>query len=69
MIAELNAITLYEQMANMTGNTNLKQVLLEVAREEKTHFGKFQATLLKENRELEKELASGRDEVDEMLEG
>ena len=69
MIAELDAINLYEQMANMTGNANLKQVLLEVAREEKTHVGEFQAMLLKEDREQEKELANGRDEVDEMLEG
>ncbi len=69
VIAELDAINLYEQMANMTGNANLKQVLLEVAREEKTHVGEFQAMLLKEDREQEKELANGRDEVDEMLEG
>ncbi|MFC1865605.1 ferritin family protein [Chloroflexota bacterium] len=69
VIAELDAINLYEQMANMTGNTNLKQVLLEIAREEKTHVGEFQSMLLKEDREQEKELANGRDEVDEMLEG
>lgn len=69
VIVELDAINLYEQMANMTGNANLKQVLLEVAREEKTHVGEFQAMLLKEDRDQEKELTNGRDEVDEMLEG
>ncbi len=69
VIAELDAINLYEQMANMTENANLKEVLLEVAREEKTHVGEFQTMLLKEDREQEKELANGRDEVDEMLEG
>ena len=69
VIAELGAINLYEQMASMTENANLKQVLLEVAREEKTHVGEFQSLLLKEDREQEKELAAGRDEVDEMLEG
>ena len=69
VIAELDAINLYEQMASMTENANLKQVMLEVAREEKTHVGEFQALLLKEDREQEKELANGRDEVDEMLEG
>ena len=69
VIAELDAINLYEQMANMTENANLKEVLLEVAREEKTHVGEFQAMLLKADREQEKELAAGRDEVDEMLEG
>jgi rubrerythrin len=69
MIAELDAINLYEQMASMTENTNLRQVLVEVAREEKTHVGEFQALLLKEDREQEKELSNGRDEVDELLEG
>ena len=69
VIAELDAINLYEQMANMTESANLKEVLLEVAREEKTHVGEFQTMLLKEDREQEKELAAGRDEVDEMLEG
>ena len=69
VIAELDAINLYEQMASMTESANLKQVLLEVAREEKTHVGEFQSLLLKEDREQEKELANGRDEVDEMLEG
>ncbi len=69
IIAELDAINLYEQMASMTENTNLRQVLVEVAREEKTHVGEFQALLLKEDREQEKELSNGRDEVDELLEG
>ena len=69
VIAELDAINLYEQMASMTESANLKQVLLEVAKEEKTHVGEFQSLLLKEDREQEKELANGRDEVDEMLEG
>jgi len=69
VIAELDAINLYEQMANMTESANLKEVLLEVAREEKTHVGEFQTMLLKEDHEQENELAAGRDEVDEMLEG
>ncbi len=69
VIAELDAINLYEQMASMTESANLKEVLLEVAREEKTHVGEFQAMLLKEDREQEKELAAGRAEVDELLEG
>ncbi|MGZ7070544.1 MAG: ferritin family protein, partial [Methanobacterium sp.] len=39
IIAELDAINLYEEMANMTDNDDLKAVLLDIAREEKTHVG------------------------------
>jgi rubrerythrin len=68
VIAELDAINLYEQMASMTESENLKKVLLEVAREEKTHVGEFQALLLKEDSEQGKELAKGKAEVDELTE-
>ncbi len=66
IIAELDATSFYEQMANMTESENLKKVLLEVAREEKTHVGEFQALLLKEDKEQEQELAKGKAEVEEL---
>ncbi|MGQ9510229.1 MAG: ferritin family protein [Thermodesulfobacteriota bacterium] len=37
IIAELDAINLYGQMADMTQNKNIRKLLLDVAREEKTH--------------------------------
>jgi len=67
IIAELDAVNLYEQMASMTKNETLKEVLLDIAREEKTHVGEFQALLLKEDSEQEKELAKGKAEVDELM--
>jgi rubrerythrin len=68
IIAELDAISFYEQMASLSSNENLKKVLLEVAREEKTHVGEFQAMLLEVDKEQEKELAAGKAEVDELIE-
>ena len=68
VIAELDAISLYEQMANMTENKNIKNILLDIAKEEKTHMGEFQALLLKEDKEQEKELEEGKKEVDELTE-
>ena len=68
MIAELDAINLYEQLAAMTQNKDLKTVLLDIAKEEKTHAGEFQALLLKLDPEQEKELAAGRKEVEELVE-
>lgn len=66
MIAELDAISLYEQLAATTEKENIKRILLDVAKEEKTHMGEFQALLLKEDREQVEELKKGKEEVEEM---
>jgi rubrerythrin len=66
MIAELDAVSLYEQLAAMTENQHIKRVLLDIAREEKTHVGEFQALLLIQDTEQEQELEEGRKEVDEL---
>ena len=41
IIAELDAINLYEQMAALTGDKHIRETLLDIAREEKTHVGEF----------------------------
>jgi len=66
IIAELDAINLYEQMAAMTENENIKKILLDIAKEEKTHMGEFQALLLIEDREQVAELEEGKKEVEEL---
>jgi rubrerythrin len=68
IIAELDAINLYEQLAAQTTDTNIKKVLLEVANEEKTHFGEFQTMLLKIDKEQAKELEKGKEEVKQLTE-
>jgi rubrerythrin len=65
VIAELDAINLYEQMAGLATNPRLRKTLLEVAREEKTHTGEFQALLLRLDPEQERELEEGRKEVED----
>ncbi len=67
IIAELDAINLYEQMAEMTPNGKIRKVLLDVAKEEKTHVGEFQTLLLIEDREQVHELEEGKKEVRELL--
>ena len=67
MIAELDAVNLYEQMAAMTQNRAIKKILLDIAREEKTHVGEFQTLLLKIDKEQVKELKEGEKEVKEEL--
>ncbi len=66
IIAELDAINLYEQMANMVRDERIRKVLLDIAREEKTHVGEFLALLLDIDREQEKELEEGKKEVEEL---
>ncbi len=68
MIAELDAISLYEQLAAATDNEGIKKILLDVAKEEKTHVGEFQALLLKEDKEQVEELEKGKEEVEEIIE-
>ena len=67
IIAELDAINLYEQLATTTDNEKIKKVLLEIAGEEKTHIGELQALLLKEDAEQVEELEKGRKEVEELV--
>ena len=66
MLAELDAINLYEQMAGIATDNKLRKMLLDIAKEEKTHAGEFQALLLKHDPEQAKELEHGKEEVEEM---
>ncbi len=68
IIAELDAVSLYEQLAEMTNKKEIKKVLLDITKEEKTHVGEFEALLLKEDKEQENELKSGSKEVEELTE-
>lgn len=67
MIAELDAITLYEQLAAATDNKDLKTVFLDIAKEEKTHMGEFQTLLLRIDKEQVEELKEGEEEIKELL--
>jgi len=67
IIAELDAINLYEQMASMTKDKHIRTVLLDIAREEKTHVGEFQTMLLRFDREQVKELEEGKEEIEELV--
>lgn len=68
LIAELDAINLYEQLAALTDDENIKTILLDIAREEKTHVGEFLTLLLTKDEEQAEELEEGREEVEELLE-
>ena len=69
IMAELDAVSLYEQLAAMTRKEEIRKVLLDIAREEKTHVGEFQTLLLQEDPEQAEELRAGEREVREKTGG
>ncbi|MDD3247468.1 MAG: ferritin family protein [Methanosarcina sp.] len=52
MIAELDAVNIYEQMANLTKNEEIRTILLDIAREEKIHVAMFETVLLQTDEEF-----------------
>ena len=66
IIAELDAINLYEQMAALTDEKDIQAVLLDIAREEKTHVGEFETMLLRMDAEQVKEIQHGQKEIAEL---
>ncbi len=64
IIAELDAINLYEQLAAKTENPDIKKVILDIAKEEKTHVGEFQTLLLRLDKQQVEELETGKKEVE-----
>jgi rubrerythrin len=67
IIAEFDAINQYEQLAAITDDPDLKKVLLDIAREEKTHVGEFQTMLLRLDAEQVAEMEHGKEEIKELI--
>jgi rubrerythrin len=66
IIAELDAINFYEQMAALTDDKDIRAVLLDIAREEKTHVMEFQTMLLRFDAEQVKEIEHAKKEIKEL---
>ena len=63
IIAELDAINLYLQIARSIDDESIRKIFEDVAKEEKTHVGEFLALLKKLDAEQVSELARGEEEV------
>jgi rubrerythrin len=66
LIAELDAINLYEQMAALAKDPLVKKVFLDIAGEEKEHVGEFLELLKRLDEEQIEALEHGAEEVKEM---
>lgn len=67
IIAEYDAINLYEQMAEISSNSKVKKVLLDIANEEKQHIGEFETLLKKIDSEHEEFKEKGKEEVEKLV--
>jgi rubrerythrin len=63
IIAELDAINLYEQMAKSAKNLEIKKILLDIAKEEKVHVGELEYLLEKTDKEHKSSVRDGKGEV------
>lgn len=66
IIAELDAINLYLQLASCTDDQAAKRVFQDIAKEEKTHVGEFLALLKSLDQEQVEELVAGAEEVSKL---
>jgi len=65
--AEYEAVQLYQQTAESTDNALAREVLLDIADEEKEHAGEFLRLLRELDPEEEKFYEEGYSEVEEMI--
>lgn len=65
--AEYEAIQLYQQTAESTGNKLAKEVLTDIADEEKEHAGEFLRLLRELDPKEEKFYKEGYEEVEEII--
>jgi len=65
--AEYEAIQLYQQTAESTDNELAKEVLIDIANEEKEHAGEFLRLLRELDPDEEKFYKEGYEEVEEMI--
>jgi rubrerythrin len=62
IMAEYDAINLYEQIAASAKNSKVKKLLLDIAKEEKVHVGEFEGMLETLDKEHKPNVANGKRE-------
>jgi rubrerythrin len=67
IIAELDAISLYNEMATLTDNEDVKKILLDISHEEKIHVGELKELLERLDKEQKTDTIKGKEEVADKL--
>lgn len=66
IIAEMDASNLYEKLALLAKNKKVKEVMLDISREEKVHAGEFETILEDIDPEYEEAEMEGQKEIEDM---
>ena len=69
IMAEYEAINLYERMADTVRSPKIKKMLLDVANEEKVHIGEFEHLLEMLDKDHEPHEDKGEDEAKDLVGG
>lgn len=67
MIAELDAVNLYDKLAGLATSQNVKELMLDVSHEEKVHAGEFETLMEKIDPKYEEAEEEGEEEVEDLL--
>lgn len=68
IIAEYDAVNLYEQMARSAKSPRVRNLLLDVAKEEKVHIGEFEGMLDELDKEHRPNVEDGKKELKDFKE-
>ncbi len=63
IIAELDAVSLYMRFVDLVSDENVAKVMLDVAKEEKTHAGEFETLMEHLDPNYEKQEEEGEEEI------
>jgi len=66
ILSELDAINLYDQLAELATDETVKAVFLDIAKEEKTHVYEFETLLNEFDKENKQEMVAGKKEVEDL---
>jgi len=67
MIAELDAVNLYDRLSEIASDSRVTKLMLDVSHEEKVHAGEFETLMERMDPKYEEAEKEGEKEVDELL--
>jgi hypothetical protein len=67
MIAELDAVNLYDKLALLASDKRVKALMLDVSREEKVHAGEFETLMEEIDPDYEEAEEEGEEEVEDLM--
>ena len=67
MIAELDAVNLYDRLSQLASNPQVTKLMLDVSHEEKVHAGEFESLMEELDPKYEEAEEEGEEEVKDLL--